>query len=261
LLLLLPCLSIASCTMELVGRVRATLFKVSQNLKGESGDGLRDVNATASVHDHRRALVIVKAETGRRSIFRKPAIQFGFENMGFSAARYQQCGNEEHYTSDALRRRKRLRQDPGVVEWLHQFFSLFQKDTAGCASKEEVISVQVRMAKALFSPQDWNEAEAVSLAHFDWKREMGGAECMTRNAFCDSLFEVVDLWTTGISVEEYQVSLRVYCCLYTAASLTELFCCFLDRAFSRHCSSESLVRVLAVVVVGRSSRKSPPCKP
>ena len=47
---------------------------------------------------------------------------------------------------------------------------------------------------------DANDAEKEALA--DWAKDSKGASTLARSAFLDGLFELADVWTTGVDPEE-----------------------------------------------------------
>ena len=127
------------------------------------------------------------------------------EEHGVSTKEYLNDGNHEHYTEDAIAARAALRVHSEVVEWLERFWTTFVTVKTGGAElkREEVLSVSVKMCKALFGPEEWDWAEAAEAAEADWEREIGVGKAMTCTAFYDSLFEIADVWTVDIDVHEY----------------------------------------------------------
>jgi hypothetical protein len=90
---------------------------------------------------------------------------------------------------------------------LDVFWNTFSSVMAdSTVSKNEVIEVEVRVCKALFDPDEWSLDDAVKAAEEDWDRDVkngGSNNRMAKTAFEDSIFETIDLWTEGVTAEEY----------------------------------------------------------
>ena len=131
--------------------------------------------------------------------------QLAFKAEGLNASDFRAQGCDTHYTDAALAQRRALRKDPRIVAWLEIYFDTFQSwghdrdcdDTSVSRdelARSDVLEVQARFCKALFSPNDWHYKSALKAAEEDWDREVGrGGKTMRREAFYDSLFELVDM--------------------------------------------------------------------
>ena len=94
---------------------------------------------------------------------------------------------------------------PRIAKLLEQFFRTFgaNADLEGVLPKDDVISFQLLVCKALLDPEHWDDAGARETLEQDWvrdtaeaRRKSGGGgntldgEHMTKPEFLDSLFEV-----------------------------------------------------------------------
>jgi len=55
---------------------------------------------------------------------------------------------------------------------------------------------------------DYDETEAILAAEADWRHDCKGLSHLQQEAFFDAFFELADLWTVGISSEEYTAFLK-----------------------------------------------------
>ena len=139
----------------------------------------------------------------RGALLWKKVRKAGFQQHGVSASTFKNEGNDAHYTDDALASRKSLRSNKTIVKWLTKYWNTFASK-GETVEREAVIALQVKFCKALFDPDDWSLDECKQAAETEWEREMGSAaETMSREAFFDSLFEIVDVWTLEIDPTEY----------------------------------------------------------
>ena len=67
----------------------------------------------------------------------------------------------------------------------------------------------INLVKALMDPDEtWSWDEANQLAREAWESDSKGKGTLTRTLFCDSLFELADVWTTTVEGAEYVQFLR-----------------------------------------------------
>ena len=136
-------------------------------------------------------------------------------------------GDATLYTKDNLSARAKLRYDPRVTQALQLFWVTaqytVQRDAndmhADTLHREGHEAMMRRVYKVMIEVYD--EAEATKTIAEDWLSDTKGADSLNREAFCNSLFELCDTWTAGISAYEY------------AAFLSKLFDLVTDRA--THC--------------------------
>jgi hypothetical protein len=139
----------------------------------------------------------------RVALFLKKVRKAGFQQQGLSASTFKTEGNDTHYTDDALESRQSLRSNKTIVKWLKKYWDTFPSK-GKTIERVEVIALQVKFCKVLFDPDDWSLDECKQAAETEWEREMGsGTQTMSREAFFDSLFEIVDVWTLEIDPAEY----------------------------------------------------------
>ena len=118
-----------------------------------------------------------------------------------------QDGNQAMETPANRRRRATLIEDARVSSLLQLFWTSFPPsslDADGCLPKKEVLHLQVLICRALYPPEDFNIGRVGKIVAGDWDREMGASkQAMSKEEFCKSLFEIVDVWTENICPEEY----------------------------------------------------------
>ena len=144
-----------------------------------------------------------------------------------------QQGDAELATKDSLRERRKLRWAAPVTEALDSFWQLLESSgfTATCADDDstsfEAVTkagyeqIYLRAYKLLIDT--WDPDEAASTIDEDWIADVRGRSGLPRPALADSLFELADTWTEGISVAEYASFLwRLYDGTARAGHLREL---------------------------------------
>jgi hypothetical protein len=219
---------------ELLSCVRRVLHLTPTQISDDKGRdlfGMLDVGGSGSlalddllrflndVDDPEVGEAATKIQSHWRRVMVAVNVTVKFTMAGFEKrdTNYKEDGNMEHYTEDAVAKRKRLRHDPKIVAGLEKFYACFETSRSGCAvcdgdypqeiPRAELIDVQVRMCRALFSDEDWNLTEARQAAEEDWEREVGAAgTSMPRETFLDSLFELADIWTLEVDRDEYDAS-------------------------------------------------------
>jgi hypothetical protein len=67
----------------------------------------------------------------------------------------------------------------------------------------------VKLCRALLEPgEPWDAAEAERFACTAWEEDTKGTHVLNRIRFCDSIFEVADIWTLSTEADEYVAFLR-----------------------------------------------------
>ena len=74
--------------------------------------------------------------------------------------------------------------------------------------QNECIEALLKFAKAIFTPSDFDYAEVREIVETDFVKDAGIADGMSFEQFENSLFELVDTWTDGISAIEYRFFLE-----------------------------------------------------
>ncbi|OQR99025.1 hypothetical protein ACHHYP_07482 [Achlya hypogyna] len=148
-----------------------------------------------------------KVKTSAMCTKKQTHLLFGYETLkhGFDES-YRKQGNPALYTHEKLRARQQLQSDRQVQACLGRFWETFTSVRLGktAIDEPEYCDVFVKFFKALVPPQEFAVAEARKIVEKDWARDVGAAsEVMTKAMFYRSLFEVADIWTTDIGVDEY----------------------------------------------------------
>ncbi|EQC36767.1 hypothetical protein SDRG_05602 [Saprolegnia diclina VS20] len=132
---------------------------------------------------------------------------FGYETLKHSFDEsYRKQGNPSLYTAEKMEQRQRLQNDRQIQACLCRFWDTFTSVRLGKTTidEPEYCDVFVKLFKALVPPQEFAVAEARKIVEKDWARDVGAAsEAMSKAMFYRSLFEVADIWTTEIGVDEY----------------------------------------------------------
>jgi hypothetical protein len=139
------------------------------------------------------------------------------------AVDYRKDGRKTFYTDENVLRRLRFRRHPHLLAATARFWNTFASVRAnGYLSKAEYYEVQVKLCKALFAPEDFTVGEAREAVEADWadantvglpgpSPDVPTVQAMGEEAFFDSMFETIDIWTESIELEEYVAfALRVY---------------------------------------------------
>ena len=131
-------------------------------------------------------------------------LRFTFETKhGDDATPYHLQGDEDLHRTLPSAQRAALRHDARVVKELDKFFRVFRKETI---SKPEYLLVHSKFAAVLIP--DLSPDEVHDSGEEDWLADAGGAERMNKQQFQDCLFELADLYTTGIDGGAYATWLR-----------------------------------------------------
>eukprot|EP00741_Cyanophora_paradoxa_P003373 tig00000692_g3278.t1 len=109
-------------------------------------------------------------------------------------------GNE--LLSDAaLVRREKLKFDPGIISLQTEFWRACDANHDGKINKEEYISLSMLFYRALH--KKWDPKRALECAQEDWEFDRRGRTTLGLEEFRLALFQLVDLWTEGVDLEEY----------------------------------------------------------
>ena len=114
---------------------------------------------------------------------------------------YQLQGNPELHSNENTKKRMALKNDKRVRTQLERFWRVFGVGDNGTISEDEYLAVHVKMATVLIP--DITPEEARAAGESDWLDDVQGAERMSKVAFMACLFEVADLYTTGIDGGAY----------------------------------------------------------
>ena len=156
--------------------------------------------------------------------------KFKFEEA-ISAADYRFTGDMTMYNDRNMRTRRRLRKELKIRAWLMSFFNTFGVSRAppappmkrffraGRCSRSEpdppfisgllrqhMYAFEMCCCKAIFASSDFSMEDAIEAVEADLAHDFHHE--MTAEAFCDSLFETVDMWTVSVDIDEYVGFLR-----------------------------------------------------
>jgi membrane-associated protease RseP (regulator of RpoE activity) len=137
---------------------------------------------------------------------------------------YYEQDDPAHETPDARRKRAKLATDTSVTKAIETFIDAAfaaagaKGDRVASFPREMYTAVMSAVARALIPSISY--ADAQRAVDDDWARDAGSgsAEAIDRARLHKAVFELVDLWTLGISAEEYVAFARVI----TAAAVVAL---------------------------------------
>ena len=116
-------------------------------------------------------------------------------------------GNADHYTSNAVRNRKRLSYDARIRAITHMFWLIAVQDKRDATSidYDAYSTVFARITKALVP--DFDRSQAENMLASDWEADNGGfpapAGSMTKEQLHVALFELVDTWVDVVDATAY----------------------------------------------------------
>ena len=126
-------------------------------------------------------------------------LRFTFERQHTKdALPYWQQGDEDFNRTLPSAQRAALRTDERVVKELERFWRVFRSNGQPI-SKEQYVSVHQKFSAVLIP--GLTSEEAANAAETDWVADAAGGEQMHREQFYDCLFELCDMYTTGIDGE------------------------------------------------------------
>jgi len=114
-------------------------------------------------------------------------------------------GNANFYTIENLKKRKALKHHPDVMKNILELWNLVVPDSSTpTISKDKFVTLMIRL-HCLMSPSsgDFEFEKILALAEEDWIKDSGGLETMSKNKFVDSIFELIDIWTKSMTLDEY----------------------------------------------------------
>lgn len=122
---------------------------------------------------------------------------------------YHLQGDPDLHTAHIMRHRRALKEHPKIVQWIHVYWQTFCKNRYDAVSKsfvnqmseDDFVLLEMKIAKALYPV--FNKEHAERLARRDWKHDSQGLPTMDVARFSNSIFELVDIWTVSLDVEEY----------------------------------------------------------
>ncbi len=132
---------------------------------------------------------------------------------------YWMQGDDAFESEEALAMRAALKHDARVRAELNKFWKVYDKDHDGKVSKAEYLNVHSKLCLVLIP--DITPAEARAAGEEDWVSDAHGKRQMSKEQLYDCVFELADMWCTGISAEEYASFLRKLFKRVTVKSVTQ----------------------------------------
>ena len=136
----------------------------------------------------------------------------------FAPAANRMQGDTSFETEEALALRAALKHDARVRTELLKFWRVYDRDQDGHVSKAEYLNVHAKLCLVLIP--DITPEEARRAGEEDWVSDAHGEANMSQEHLFDCVFELADMWCTGISAEEYATFLRKLFKRVTVKSVT-----------------------------------------
>lgn len=121
---------------------------------------------------------------------------------GQSSLPYWQQGTDEFESEDFLALRAALRHDERVKRELARFWGVYHKDARGRITKEEYLHVHIKYCLVLIP--DITPSDARAAGEEDWEGDSGGEGSMDQAGLYSCLFELADMWCSGVDGAEYE---------------------------------------------------------
>ena len=126
-------------------------------------------------------------------------------------------GDERMCVDPAIvEKRSQLRSHPAIVDELQLWWEtalhsrretlLSDDDGAQAICRSDYVALCLKLSKATL--ERWDRLEAKELATHEWDADCRGRLVMTRTPFMDAIFEMADLWTLTVEVDEHVALLR-----------------------------------------------------
>ncbi|KAJ1619736.1 hypothetical protein T492DRAFT_915765 [Pavlovales sp. CCMP2436] len=114
---------------------------------------------------------------------------------------YQQQGDESFDEPHVVAQRLALRRDKRVLRELDRFWRAYKKDADGRVSKAEYLRVHSKWCAVLIP--DLTLEEAGAAGEEDWLSDAVGLPALGAEQLANALFQLADLWCSGVGGEEY----------------------------------------------------------
>lgn len=125
---------------------------------------------------------------------------------------FWQQGDASMYTKDALRQREALRRHPLVTQSLSVYWETAvrsmqaHRDAAPDLAAPSVgFHSYTNMLRNIYKSllDEWDPQDAEEAIAEDWERDRRGSDGLNRQMLMDSLFELADMWTSGVNPKDY----------------------------------------------------------
>lgn len=126
---------------------------------------------------------------------------------GDSNSAYWEQGDKAFHTKEQWELRMRMRKSPLIVDELMPFWTLVTRaSTQASIDFEEFWAVYVRIFRELITktskhPFVWKEVREACKE--DWEADCEGEDSLSCRAYCDSIFEMADMWVESSDVQDY----------------------------------------------------------
>jgi hypothetical protein len=105
------------------------------------------------------------------------------------------------YTNQKLLERESLKFEPRVLNILEEIWKVTDRNHDGSVDREEYVRMSMKLYCAVVGDGDMENAKEV--AEKEWVHDCFGYDDLDRNRFTQSWFQLADMWTEGLEVDEY----------------------------------------------------------
>jgi hypothetical protein len=114
---------------------------------------------------------------------------------------YRDQGDIAYYSTQAIADREHLQDSIVIRESITRFWDIHHQHAAGLklkVNKPMFILMELKIAKALFFPDEFTMGKAKRSAEEDWAESETRQQQMDETVFANGLFELADLWTDSL---------------------------------------------------------------
>jgi hypothetical protein len=177
------------------------------------GDGDIDKDDLALLSEGQRRNLYLAMPERRHTSARSKTIMMKKPDLMLTLRAYYGYGEEENedgevelenpemYTNTAILTREALRFDPGILGLLDILWDVTDDNRNGTVQKEEYVTMSTKLFYVVTGDND--EEDAQQTAEEEWEHDHFGFNFLNKQRFRQSWFQLTDLWTDGLSVEEY----------------------------------------------------------
>mmetsp|Transcript_19397 Transcript_19397/g.34635 ORF Transcript_19397/g.34635 Transcript_19397/m.34635 type:complete len:214 (+) Transcript_19397:183-824(+) len=133
---------------------------------------------------------------------------FPFQNFKEDPIPYRLQGDKRMYTKKALAQREALSENPNVTKSIQRIWNAIPKHN-GTLDQKHYMMFFMRVCKLLNPDMDFDTAARTVQSDFERDTKGNALKCLDESSFQKAMFELVDIWTLDISVEEYVTFLEL----------------------------------------------------
>jgi hypothetical protein len=138
--------------------------------------------------------------------FRRSQVVLEVTSSQSTTVPFHKQGRLSLHTSSIIDKRMALRRHPDIVRvltcWWNTARNVETTPSVAHLQKEQYVQLSCKLYRAMV--ETWDEADAQAVAEAEWARDVVGTDrLMDKELFFDSIWEFADVYTLGVSAEEY----------------------------------------------------------